>query len=74
MCVCVDLAQQTAEAGDLLLQVSGLDNQLVADSLGLLFGVQREDQLQRSSETQRPRRSLEDEPDETDSASALIIR
>lgn len=39
-CVCVDLAQQIAEAGDFLLQVFGLDNQLVADSLGLLFGVQ----------------------------------
>lgn len=40
MFVCVDLAQQIAEAGDFLLQVFSLDHQLVADGLGLLLRVQ----------------------------------
>lgn len=45
VCVCVDLAEQIAKAGDFRLQVFGLDHQLVADGLGLPLRVQREDQL-----------------------------
>ena len=47
-----DLAEQTVQTGDLLLQVFGLNHQLAADSLGLLLWVQREDQLRGAAETQ----------------------
>lgn len=58
MCVCVDLAQQIVEAGDFLLQVLGLDDQLVANGLGLLLRVQREDKLHGGPQRHRPSSSF----------------
>jgi len=51
MCARVDLAQQIVEAGDFLLQVFSLDDQLIADGLGLFLWVQWEDQLLKEPQT-----------------------